>query len=528
MYLDHFDLKEAPFSITPDPRFVCLTEQHRDALAHLLYGVTTGGSGGFVQLTGEVGTGKTTLCRLLLAQLPEHARIALVLNPMLQPLELLRTICDELKIVVPRQRASIKSLTDALTQYLLAAYRDGLRVVLVIDEAQNLSFEAFEQIRMLTNLETATQKLLQVILLGQPELRERLARHDLRQLRQRITARYHLKPLNAHETAEYVEHRLRVAGAKRPIFREDALGALFRETGGFPRLVNVVADRALLGAYARHASTVDADMIRMASREVRGEGLESNGVGKRWRWVAGFIAVTGIAVLAAWLSKGNLPSGPVRAMTPPSVIEAAQNTLPSGVTRVSAVAHIAGRWRPNGGNVDSSLTCRAEDPMSGLCVGLRLNTALLRVLDRPIVLRVGGADDAWLPLMRWDGDDAVVATAQGEIRVPWARIERDWFGDAWLAVPSPDGYDGALLAAQARGPVVTEIHAALHRWDGGVAAQPDRFDDETRRRVEQLQQHFGLRADGLVGPDTLALILAFQPAGPTLSSEMPFVSAPQP
>ena len=215
MYLEFYGLKEPPFSITPDPRYVFLSERHRDALAHLLYGIGKGGSGGFVQLTGEVGTGKTTLCRLVMEQLPENTRVALVLNPKLSPVELLETICEELKLDIGERRGSLKGLVDTLNTYLLDAYAQGLRVVLIADEAQNLSTDALEQVRLLTNLETPTQKLLQIILLGQPELREKLNQPELRQLAQRITARYHLTPLDRQETEAYVRHRVAVAGGAR-------------------------------------------------------------------------------------------------------------------------------------------------------------------------------------------------------------------------------------------------------------------------------------------------------------------------
>ena len=201
MYLQYFGLNEAPFSITPDPAFVYLSPEHREALAHLMYGVGQGGSGGFVQLTGEVGTGKTTLCRCLLEQLPGDTRVALVLNPLLTPRELLATICEELGIDTARIADSTKAMVDALNGYLLEQHAGGHRVVVVIDEAQNLSPDALEQVRLLTNLETPKEKLLQMVLLGQPELRELLRRQDLRQLAQRITARYHLAPLNEIETA---------------------------------------------------------------------------------------------------------------------------------------------------------------------------------------------------------------------------------------------------------------------------------------------------------------------------------------
>ncbi|MBS0230528.1 MAG: AAA family ATPase, partial [Proteobacteria bacterium] len=215
MYLAYYGLREPPFSITPDPRFVFLSERHRDALAHLLFGIDKGGGGGFVQLTGEVGTGKTTLSRLLLEQLPENARIALVLNPRQNAIELLETVCEELRIDIDGKRGSAKALIDALNSYLLDAYAQGLRVVVLIDEAQSLPADTLEQVRLLTNLETHNQKLLQILLLGQPELRDLLARPDLRQLAQRITARFHLSPLDERETAAYLRHRWRIAGGSR-------------------------------------------------------------------------------------------------------------------------------------------------------------------------------------------------------------------------------------------------------------------------------------------------------------------------
>ncbi|NUS39729.1 MAG: AAA family ATPase, partial [Lysobacter sp.] len=256
MVLEYYGLTEPPFSITPDPRFVFLSERHRDALAHLLYGIGQGGGGGFVQLTGEVGTGKTTLCRLLLEQVPDTTRIALVLNPRQTPVELLETICEELRLdLTPIEgrgkRGSTKALVDALNAYLLEAYAQGLRVVLIVDEAQDLSADALEQIRLLTNLETPTQKLLQIILLGQPELRTLLAREDLRQLAQRITARYHLTPLDADETAQYLRHRYTIAGGRRLPFSRAAIRRLHRHAGGVPRLINIIAERSLLAGYAR-------------------------------------------------------------------------------------------------------------------------------------------------------------------------------------------------------------------------------------------------------------------------------------
>src|SRR5690349_19680927 len=270
MYLSFFGLNEKPFAITPDPRYLYLSERHAEALAHLLYGINE--AGGFVQLTGEVGTGKTTIVRSLLAQTPKNAEIALILNPKMTAPEFLLTICEELGIGVPDSAlGSLKDLVDILSQYLLRAHANGQRVVLVVDEAQNLAPEVLEQVRLLTNLETNTQKLLQIILIGQPELRELLGRNELRQLAQRITGRYHLNPLTAAETSAYVRHRLRVAGATSDIFSPAALAEVHRLAVGVPRVINVVCDRALLGAYSMDRHRVTSNLVRNAASEVFGK-----------------------------------------------------------------------------------------------------------------------------------------------------------------------------------------------------------------------------------------------------------------
>ncbi len=293
MYLAYYGLNQAPFSLTPNPRFVFLSERHRDALAHLLYGVGQGGSGGFVQVTGEVGTGKTTISRLLLEQVPEKTRVAMVLHPKQSPLQLLETITEELHIELKSRRLSNKLLVDALHRYLLDAYAQGLRVVLLIDEAQNLSVDALEQIRLLTNLETDTQKLLQIILLGQPELRELLARPQLRQLAQRVTARYHLSPLGFAETAAYVRHRLAVAGAQRPLFTGAALRLLHWRAGGVPRLINVIADRALIAGYVKERPRIGWRLLAGAANEVL------HGSGRRGHWQQAALWLLLIVAVAA-------------------------------------------------------------------------------------------------------------------------------------------------------------------------------------------------------------------------------------
>lgn len=309
MYTSFFGLNEKPFSITPDPRYLYLSGRHAEALAHLIYGVKE--SGGFIQLTGEVGTGKTTLVRSLLQQLPEFADVAVVLNSQLSRAEFLGSICEELHTELPEQRHSTKALTDVLNAYLLQNHSLGRRTILIVDEAQNLRRDVLEQIRLLTNLETAKQKLLQIILIGQPELREMLARNDLRQLAQRITGRYHLEPLSLHETGAYIDHRLQIAGAVSEIFPARAKRELFRLSGGVPRMINVIADRVLLGAYTQGDHRVTPELVRTAAGEVfdRPTGLRgwlSAGWNHPGRWagmgVAGFLLVLGLGFAGSrWL-----------------------------------------------------------------------------------------------------------------------------------------------------------------------------------------------------------------------------------
>jgi len=268
MYLNHFHFSEVPFSIAPNPRYLYMSSRHREALAHLLYG--TSNAGGIVVLTGEVGTGKTTLCRCLLGQLPSDTDAALVVNPKLTAHEMLAAVCDELAIRYDRRKKSIKLLIDALNCYLLAAHADGRHTVVIIDEAQQLTADVLEQLRLLTNLETDEKKLLQIVLLGQPELNSLLAQSHMQQLAQRITARYHLRPLTYQDTIAYVRHRLSVVGGSTTLFTGLALRHLYRASGGVPRMINTIADRALLGAYAKEDARVGYGHLHQAVQEVQG------------------------------------------------------------------------------------------------------------------------------------------------------------------------------------------------------------------------------------------------------------------
>ncbi len=266
MYSHYFGLTEKPFIISPDPRYLYMSELHREALAHLIYGLSSDGC--FVLLTGEVGTGKTTVCRCLLEQLPEKTDVAIIVNPKLTVLELLTTICEELGIQLSQEEISIKTCIDRLNSHLLAAHAEGRNTVLIIDEAQNLDTDILEQLRLLTNLETNTQKLLRIVLIGQPELRTILNRPDLSQVNQRITSRYHLAALQPQDVYSYIQHRLKVAGCRSRLFTAGALKYVARRSGGIPRVINIICDRALLGAYVENTDQVDTRIMKQAVREI--------------------------------------------------------------------------------------------------------------------------------------------------------------------------------------------------------------------------------------------------------------------
>lgn len=276
-----------PFTITPDPAYLYLSPRHQEALGHLLYG--TGQYGGFVQLTGEVGTGKTTVVRTLLEQKLVDVDVAMIHNPSQNELQFVQSICDELGVAYDHANLTLKTLVDALNAHLLKVHAAGRRTVLIIDEAQNLPRDVLEQVRLLTNLETHKEKLLRIMLIGQPELAELLARPDLRQLASRITARYHLMPLSEPETGEYIRHRLHVAGSFEDVFAPAAIREIHRAARGVPRLINILCDRSLLGAYAQGTRRVTPEIVRKAAAEsIGGTALEAGSPRKP-------------AVLPAWL-----------------------------------------------------------------------------------------------------------------------------------------------------------------------------------------------------------------------------------
>jgi general secretion pathway protein A len=294
MYGEFFNIDESAFSIAPNPKYLYLSAQHQEVLAHLLYGITR--SGGFVLITGEIGTGKTTVCRSLFAEIPENTDIALIVNPKLDSVDLLASICDELDITYPDVPLGAKTFLNKLNERLIESHAQGRNTILIIDEAQNLSNDSLETIRGLTNLETDEQKLLQIILIGQPELRDRLDMHAMEQLNQRVTARFHLQALDKNEVASYIQHRLKVGNADQSIFSKSNIDYIFKLTGGVPRLINVLCDRALLGAYVQKKKKISNDIIYNAASESLGKRKQrkktsSQFSSKKLTWLAVILLV---------------------------------------------------------------------------------------------------------------------------------------------------------------------------------------------------------------------------------------------
>ncbi|MGK7294827.1 MAG: AAA family ATPase, partial [Candidatus Wenzhouxiangella sp. M2_3B_020] len=493
MYEQFYGLEERPFSITPDPRFVFLSQRHEDALAHLLYGVGRGGSGGFVQLTGEVGTGKTTLCRLMLDQVPEHTRIALILNPMLEPTELLRAICRELGAEPPPGETGQEALGQCLNERLLEIHAAGERAVLIVDEAQNMSRETLEQVRLLTNLETETDKLLQIILLGQPELRELLSRPSLRQLAQRITARYHLAPLGAKETAAYVRHRIQIAGGARCPFTERALRTLHHVSGGVPRLINIIADRALMAGYAREADRITPAMVRRAASEV--VVGDETGVSRRFTAGLAVVAVMLLVVVSAGMlwSLGSVPERQEPEQLPLWRKMLAASSQPLAWRETAALFPGA---RPE----DIDEACR-EGVSDGLaCERMRGSWALIRKFSRPVVLRLEQPAGGHLLAVNARGSDVVVRQAGQDFQVPLAQLDARWLGDFYVIWPD----EGRVWQIGDEDPDVADLKrlasAAPERaWGGPVDG---RYTQAFGDWIRSFQRRHGLREDGMAGPVT--------------------------
>jgi general secretion pathway protein A len=523
MYLAFFGIAEKPFAITPDPRYLYLGRHHADALAHLVYGIND--AGGFIQLTGEVGTGKTTTIRSLLARAPKNAEIALVINPRLSPLDFLQTICEELGVGVPDGAVdSAKELVDQLNHYLLRAHAAGRRVVLIVDEAQNLSVEVLEQVRLLTNLETESQKLLQIILIGQPELRELLGRNDLRQLAQRVTARFHLQPLAREETIAYVRHRLRIAGSTSEIFSGAALREVHRLSGGVPRVINIICDRALLGAYTEDHHNVSSSLVRRAASEIFGERLAP-------AWLTPLVAT--LCLLVAVVVAGVLWRQASNARADAAAASAARHAAPAPA-RLSAPisrppAPTLAQLFASAGDSTSADTafgglfqlwnakyqagptdpCTQAETQGLYCVTLQSSLAQLREFGRPAILMLGGGGGAshQVVLTGIGADGVVLQMGARTVQVAIADLSLYWFGDCVLlwrpaTPPVPE------LRPGMHGPAVRSLRTQLLQANGAATTgiQSTSYDAELSRLVEDFQRAHHLTVDGIAGVETQLIL----------------------
>jgi general secretion pathway protein A len=553
MYTSFFGLIEKPFAITPDPRYLYLSERHAEALAHLLYGINE--AGGFIQLTGEVGTGKTTIVRTLLSRVPQHADVAVILNPRVTATEFLLTICEELGLGLDEaDRTSAKEMVDALNRRLLAAHSDGRRVIVIVDEAQNLSADVLEQVRLLTNLETATHKLLQIILIGQPELRELLDRSELRQLAQRITGRYHLNPLSKLETQEYVRHRLRVAGAAGEIFTPAALREVYRLSSGIPRVINVCCDRALLGAYTLERRKVTPALVRRAASEVYGRRFAPLWLG----WVAGAITLAGVAVMVyagitVWHNPplGLRPATKTPTLTPAAAARAEHAPVATAAAATTAAAAPADKPPPLQALLASNTadtsdaaafrrllslwgTAMADDhdpcgqaQKAGLaCLDQRGSWAQVRALNRPAILTL--SDDRGqryrVVLSALDDSYATLDLGEHNVRVPLDELSRDWFGEFTL-VWKPKTPRTRQLSLGMRGDEVRWLRRSLNALHG-AASDPDAddiYDQDLAIAVQNFQREHRLNVDGIAGLQTQVVLdtALAEPGSPLLMQSAP-------
>jgi general secretion pathway protein A len=503
MYLSYFDLQQAPFSITPDPEFVYLSEKHQESLAHLIYGVTRGGGAGFVQLTGEVGTGKTTISRLFLQKLPTDTQAALVLNPNVTPIELLETIFRELKLPTRGMKGKLNAMVDKLNQALLDWWAEGKNTLVIIDEAQNIPRDTLEQLRLLTNLETDQQKLLQIILIGQPELKQLMQRKDLRQLAQRITSRFHLQPLSQAETLAYIRHRIQVSGGTPGLFSQSACHLIHRQTGGIPRLINVLSDRALLVAFAAEDRQVNSKHVRQAIGEVYPDQRVAPEPARLIAWA--LIPLVVLALFFWWWQQPQTGTEPPSetVQNHPVTVQPSLAALP--IASISWQQYLA-LWQADDGLLWHENRCPEVSVIGMGCLRRQGNLTQIKNLNTPVLLLLN--DDRLALLTAIQDNQVTYLSTSGAQTTTTEVINQHWYGHYFVLWPmASELIDGT-------------IKEAVESWALNVAQVIDNNASLTPENltswITEFQQNNGLLADGIIGKETqMALALnAYQ--GPKL------------
>jgi general secretion pathway protein A len=558
MYAPFFGLTQAPFSIAPDPHMLFMSERHREALAHLLYGVggrdgnSGGAGGGFVLLTGEIGTGKTTVCRCFLEQTPANCNVAYIFNPKLTVIELLQSICHEFHIA-PTQKdglqPTIKDHLDPLNAFLLKTHAAGQNNVLIIDEAQNLSAEVLEQLRLLTNLETSERKLLQIVLIGQPELRTMLQRPELEQLAQRVIARYHLQALTEAETRQYIAHRLEVSGLKGALpFDGKALKRIHHFARGVPRRINLLCDRAMLGAFASGQATVSQRIVDKAAGEVFDQPAGKSSSAKLWRYgyaVAALGLVAGasmvvvarlsppmagapsvaVAELPAPVAAAPVPSpsAPASSASPPSSASASASASAADALGISlppappsapppgpptllrdenqAWRELAQAWKLTPGE---GAPCQAFAREQVRCFSSNTSLSLIRHLGRPGIVKLDSrsTSPSYALMVALTPESATLRAGSTEQTVTLAALAARWDGDFSTLWRVPAGYTGPINDGQG-GPAVEWVSARLATLEGKAPAADRPVQNAAfKARVRAFQVAQGLPPDGLLGPLT--------------------------
>jgi general secretion pathway protein A len=567
MYTQYFGLKENPFALSPDPRYLYLSQRHQDALAHLMYGIT--GGGGFVQLTGEVGTGKTLMIRAMLLRLPDTVDVALVLYPFLSVREFMVALCDDLRIKRPAEDG-LKTLIDTLNTFLLENHAKGRRTVLIVDEAHRLNREVLEQIRLLTNLETTKEKLLQIILVGQPELNTLLARPDMRQLAQRVTARYNLQALLPAETRAYAAHRCQVAGAETPLFSSFALHWVHWLTGGVPRLVNILCDRSLLAAYARGKNRVSVSIVRAAAREVE-TGVRHRSGRRLAAVLFAVVLIAGAGVFGVWQlkpelltpstgvvtsgAKGETLGGSVTTLAKSETGSPAQpqSGLPANAGAVagalpealraptlaqilsdpniptdtdSAFSALFSQWSFDYTQFAGNTGCERAAQAGLRCLFDSGTWGNLRELNRPVIIEL--VDETGLRhhllVVQLTNESATLLLAGRRYELPLIDVGRMWFGK-YLALWSPPEIGEHIIRRGMHGASVAWVRDTLARYGLPRTTSPasEKFDTDLEAQVKEFQRRHQLQDDGIVGKMTLVYLSNYSgnASAPALSSSTP-------